>query len=235
MTAQQKTLQARLDQNYQDYVTGLQGKTIDELIKLAPEITAAQQLRETLTGACDKDDIAFLLHFDNPLDLVRGYWEGKIIGCDHRGEMGHTLWKIREDIEQQDKTPIAADEIAVDPVMDFTGKEIVAYVEIGFDVGRRFQVYPDIDDICGLYVRYDLVSKSLRGKLCIKGYGYDAEERWEPVELLPTEQKLIIDMMGQACWEAEGKTLLEVWVEQHPAFNFKSLHKKKHGRKQHER
>ena len=45
---QNDLLQIRLDQNYRDYVARLQGKTADELIALAPEIVAAQQLRDDL-------------------------------------------------------------------------------------------------------------------------------------------------------------------------------------------
>lgn len=96
MTDQRTVLQARLDQNYADYIAGFQGKPIEDLILFAPEITAAQQLREELADACDEDAIAFLLHFDDPLELVRGYWEGEITGYDHSGEMGHMLWEIRE-------------------------------------------------------------------------------------------------------------------------------------------
>ncbi len=237
MTEQQKLLQERLDQNYAAYITGLQGKTADELIALAPEITAAQQVRDELADACDEDDIAFLLRYDDPLELVRGYWEGEITGYDHSGEMGHTLWRIREDvgddIEQQSKTPIAADEIAIDPVMDFTGKEIVAYVEIGFDVMRRFPVCSNIDDICDLYVKYDPVSNALRGELCIMGY--EDKKRWEPVEFLPEEQEVIIGMMEEACRKDGGKALRETWMEHHPVFSIKNLQEKKHGRKQNER
>ncbi len=91
-----EVLQARLDQNYKDYLEQLKKKPFAELIKLAPAITAAQQLHEELLDACDDDDAAFLLLFDDPLELVRGYWESEITGYDHSGEMGHTLWEIRD-------------------------------------------------------------------------------------------------------------------------------------------
>ena len=89
-------LRARLDQNYKDFMDGLQGKTASELITMAPEITAARLLHEELLGACDEDDMAFLLRFDDPLEVVRGYWESEITGYDHREEMGHMLWEIRD-------------------------------------------------------------------------------------------------------------------------------------------
>ncbi len=89
------TLKKRLDENYAAFIESLQGKTPSELIAMAPEITAAQQLHEELLDACDEEDVAFLLRFDDPLEVVRGCWETEISGYDHSGEMGHMLWEIR--------------------------------------------------------------------------------------------------------------------------------------------
>ena len=90
------TLKKRLDENYAAFIESLQGKTIPDLIAMAPEITAAQQLHEELLDACDEEDMAFLLRFDDPLEVVRGYWESEITGYSHKGEMGHMLWEIRD-------------------------------------------------------------------------------------------------------------------------------------------
>ncbi len=89
-------LRQRLQENYAAFMEQLQGKTASELIAMAPEITAVQQLHEELLDACDDDDAAFLLRFDDPLELVRGYWEAEITGYDHSGEMGHMIWEIRD-------------------------------------------------------------------------------------------------------------------------------------------
>jgi len=89
-------LRQRLQENYAAFMEQLQGKTASELIAMAPEITAAQQLHEELLGACDDVDAAFLLRFDDPLELTRGYWEAEITGYDHSGEMGHMIWEIRD-------------------------------------------------------------------------------------------------------------------------------------------
>ena len=105
----QDTLKKRLDENYAAFIDSLQGKTASELIAMAPEITAAQQLHEELLDACDEEDVEFLLRFDNPLEVVRGYWESEITGYDHSGEMGHMLWDIRDrelyEKEQLAQTP----------------------------------------------------------------------------------------------------------------------------------
>jgi hypothetical protein len=66
---------------------------------MAPEITAAKQCHDELLDACNDDDVAFLLRFDNPLEVVSGYWESEITGYDKSGEIGHMLWNIREEIE----------------------------------------------------------------------------------------------------------------------------------------
>ena len=89
-------LQERLHKNYEDFLAQLQEKSPSELIAMAPEIVAAKQCREELPDACDDDDIQFLLQFDDPLEVVRGYWESEITSYDHSGEMGHMLWEIRE-------------------------------------------------------------------------------------------------------------------------------------------
>lgn len=240
MNGELKTaLKERLDKNYDDFLAQLQEKTVSELIVMAPEIVAAQQCHEELLDACDDDDIQFLLQFDDPLELVRGYWESEITGYDHSGEMGHMLWRIREDypdiLEPQSVVPIRQDEIAIDPVMDFSGREIIVYIEMGekFDVGKRFQVYPNIDDVYSLYGKYDPVSQTLRAELHIEEYEGDA--RVEPVELLSDEQEMIVGMMEEICKKDTGKSLREVWTEHHPAINRKNLHGKKHGRNQNER
>ena len=232
------TLKKRLDENYTAFIESLQEKTASELIAMAPEITAAQQLHEELLDACDEEDVAFLLRFDDPLETVRGYWESEITGYDHSGEMGHMLWRVQEDIgddtEQQEKKPFTKDEITVDPVMDFSGKEIVAYIEIWFDVGKRFQVYPNVDDACNLYAKYDPVSRTLRAELCIED-GYDGNKRWEPVELLPSEQEMIVGLMEEICQKDMGRSLRDTWADHHLAINRAALHQKKSGRCQHER
>ena len=232
------TLKERLDANYTAFMESLQKKTASELIAMAPEITAAQQLHEELLDACDEEDVEFLLRFDNPLEVVCGYWESEITGYDHSGEMGHTLWRIREDyqdeFEQRETKPFGGNEIVLDPVMDFSGREITAYFEIGFDVGRRFQVYPNVDDTCGLYAKYDPVSQTLRAELCIED-GYNGNKRWEPVELLPSEQEMIVGLMEEICQKDMGRSLRDTWADHHPAINRAALHQKKSGRCQHER
>ena len=87
-------LQVRLDQNYRDYVAQLQGKSAGELIALAPEITAAQQLRNEMACACSEEDAAVLLQFDDPLEEMRGFWADQQDGC-HSEEIGHMIGELQ--------------------------------------------------------------------------------------------------------------------------------------------
>lgn len=112
------TLKKRLDENYTAFMDSLQEKTISELIVMAPEITAAQQLHEELLDACDEEDVAFLLRFDDPLEVVRGDWESEITGYDHSGEMGHMLWEIRDRELYEKEQPVQPAENAVGAVQD---------------------------------------------------------------------------------------------------------------------
>ncbi len=92
---QNDLLQIRLDQNYRDYVASLQGKTTDELVALAPEIVAAQQLRDELACACSEEDAADLLQFDDPLGLVRGFWLDEQ-DKTHGEKIGNMIWHLQQ-------------------------------------------------------------------------------------------------------------------------------------------
>ena len=91
---QNDLLQIRLDQNYKDYVAQLQSKTPNELIALASEITAAQQLRDELACACSEEDAVALLQFDDPLEEMRGFWADEQDGC-HSEEIGHMIGELQ--------------------------------------------------------------------------------------------------------------------------------------------
>lgn len=87
-------LQQRLDQNYQDYIAQLRKLPFAEVIKQAPDITAAQQICGELAAVCDDADIEALLALDNPLEVLRDNWKREISEYDHGEEMGHMLWYL---------------------------------------------------------------------------------------------------------------------------------------------
>ena len=101
-------LQQRLDQNYKDYITQLQKLPFPDVIKLAPEITAAQQICDELAAVCDESDIEALLALDDPLALLRDNWKREINDYNHGGVMGYMLWYLlkREEPPAKDHVPI---------------------------------------------------------------------------------------------------------------------------------
>lgn len=84
-------LQQRLDQNYQDYIAQLRKLPFLEVIRLAPDITAAQQICDELAAVCDDSHVEALLALDNPLALLREHWEREISNYDHADEMSHMI------------------------------------------------------------------------------------------------------------------------------------------------
>ena len=105
MSSERKdALKKRLDENYTAFIESLQGKTASELIAMAPEITAAQQLHEELLDACDDDGVEFLLRFDDPLETLRGLWADALTGS-RTEEISHFVWEVqdRELIEEAPK------------------------------------------------------------------------------------------------------------------------------------
>ena len=84
-------LQQRLDRNYQNYIAQLRKLPFLEVIKLAPEITAAQQICDELAAVCDDGHVEALLALDDPLALLREHWEREISSYDHADEMSHMI------------------------------------------------------------------------------------------------------------------------------------------------
>ena len=87
-------LRERLDQNYNTFLESLQGKTTAELIAMAPEITAAQQLHDGLLDCCDEFDVEFLLRFDDPLGVVWEHWKSVVSNLGRTDQMDYMLWEI---------------------------------------------------------------------------------------------------------------------------------------------
>jgi len=50
---------------------------------------------ELVSGDYNVEDMAYLLHFKNPLEIVSGAWDGERSNVSAE-EFGHTLWEIRD-------------------------------------------------------------------------------------------------------------------------------------------
>lgn len=76
LSAQFERLKKTLDQNLLDYRTSLLACEKDDLIQRADEIAAAAAAHEYMTQEYQPkaDEVAFLLRYDDPLQVVRDYW-----------------------------------------------------------------------------------------------------------------------------------------------------------------
>lgn len=143
---------------------------------MAPEITAAQQLHEELLDACDEEDVEFLLRFDDPLEVVRGYWESEITGYDHSGEMGHMLWEIR-DRELHEKEQLAQ------------APEDVGGAVQAENLTERKNPMSDVKQINTEHLRH------MEGEegLVLQGCGGDPQEWVDGINNLLTEAGILLD------------------------------------------
>lgn len=177
------TLKKRLDENYMAFMESLQGKTVSELIAMAPEITAAKQCHEELLDACDADDVAFLLQFDDPLEMVRGYWESEITGYDHSGEMGHMLWEIR------DRELYSKEQLAQPPKDAGEPPSPAIQGEKSEKEGNVFMSDRPISQI----TTDDLRKMSDKEGLIIQGCGGDLQEWVDGINGLLTDAGILLD------------------------------------------
>lgn len=180
------TLKKRLDENYNAFIESLQEKPTSELISMAPEITAAQQLHEELLDACDDEDVGFLLRFDDPLEVVRGYWESEISGYDHSGEMGHMLWDIR-DRELYEKEQLAPEEALPRPKMQLSEKEQKS-------IGQRKGGNPKMSDNTVKQIAADDL-RHMEGQegLVLQGCGGSPQEWVDGINNMLTEEGILLN------------------------------------------
>lgn len=113
-------LKQRLDENYTAFMESLQGKTPSELIAMAPEITAAQQLHEELPDVCNDGDAEYLLQFDNPLEAMRGLWADALTG-GRTEEISHFMWEVRD--RELMEVSVMVKQVSTDDLRHMEGQE----------------------------------------------------------------------------------------------------------------
>lgn len=93
----------KLVRNYVAFLCQLQEKPVPELISEAQEIAVTKLILKYLLGTASVEDMAYLLRFDNPLEVVRDKWiEENGAEKVHDEEIRHALWSITDtgDAEQ---------------------------------------------------------------------------------------------------------------------------------------
>lgn len=114
-------LKKRLDENYAAFMESLQEKTVSELIAIAPEITAAQQLCEELPDVCNNSDAEYLLGFDDPLEALRGFWADALTG-GRTEEISHLVWEVR-DRALIEEVPKMVKQVSIEDLRRMDGQE----------------------------------------------------------------------------------------------------------------
>ena len=139
MSSERKdTLKKRLDENYTAFIASLQKKTVSELIAMAPEITAAQQLHEELLDACDDDGVEFLLRFDDPLETLRGLWADALTGS-RTEEISHFVWEV-QDRELIEEAPKMVKQISTEDLRRMEDQEGLVLQGCGGDLQREVKI-----------------------------------------------------------------------------------------------
>ena len=72
-------------------------KSPKELLDISDEIYTVTQMSERLCDTISDEDAAYLLRFENPLEVVRDYWNVLDIMDSHliAEEMRHMVWDLR--------------------------------------------------------------------------------------------------------------------------------------------
>ena len=93
----------KITENYAAFKASWLKMSPAALIDQADEIAVIQRMAAELPGCVSDEDIAYLLRFKNPLEVVSDQWQeenGPETNVDE--EMSHVLWNIRDkqDAEQ---------------------------------------------------------------------------------------------------------------------------------------
>lgn len=93
----------KLVRNYEAFLRRWYEQPVKELISEAQEIAATKLILKYLLGTASVEDMAYLLRFDNPLEVVRDKWiEENGAEMVHDEGIRHALWSITDtgDAEQ---------------------------------------------------------------------------------------------------------------------------------------
>lgn len=113
----QNLLFDKLQKNYDDFADGWNRLNPTELIEKSEEINSTQLVKEHLLYTVTEHNAAYLLKFQNPLELVRDKWmEENGIGVVHDQDISHAVWSV---IDFQDSESLyALEEEAEPPVLE---------------------------------------------------------------------------------------------------------------------
>lgn len=87
----------RLEKNYSTFVNEWLSLSPSELIKKAEVISATQLVKKNLLKSLNEEKAAWLLRFENPLEILRDKWtEENSMEMVHDEGLSHALWSVMD-------------------------------------------------------------------------------------------------------------------------------------------
>lgn len=100
----------RLEKNYSDFVSEWMSLSTFELIEKAEGISATQLIRKKLINSIKEEKAAWLLRFENPLEILRDKWiEENDIKIIHDEDFFHALWSVMDSQDTESLYALAED------------------------------------------------------------------------------------------------------------------------------
>lgn len=100
----------RLEKNYSAFVSDWLSLSSSQLIEKAKEISATQLIRKKLINSIKEEKAAWLLRFENPLEILRDKWiqENGMVMM-HNEDFSHALWSVMDGQDTESLYVLAKD------------------------------------------------------------------------------------------------------------------------------
>lgn len=108
----------RLEKNYSAFVSEWMSLSPSELIDKAEEISATQLIKKNIINSVKEEKAAWLLRFENPLEILRDKWiEENGMKMMHDEDFSHTLWSVM-DCQDTESLYVLAKDMETSPDRD---------------------------------------------------------------------------------------------------------------------
>ena len=82
---------------FEQYEKGWLQKSPEALVEEAAEIASIQRMAKELPSSAAEEDMAYLLRFKNPLEVVSDRWRSETsMGLQSDSGLDHVLWELRD-------------------------------------------------------------------------------------------------------------------------------------------
>ena len=92
-----KRFEQKINTAYEDYKVSWLHKTSAELVEDAAEIASIQRMIRELPATATEEDMAYLLRFKNPLEVVSDAWRFEVAPVtNYNDDLSHALWELKD-------------------------------------------------------------------------------------------------------------------------------------------